>query len=114
MKQFFNQAEKLLLIKGCDQKKNIDFGSLVTKGVQAFSGNNKQLAFIQFHLPSFEMKAKELAHIKNFFELVNTRDVTKPEFQTLGWSQIQWFEESQAYKPQAVVDAIQLFRVETN
>ena len=114
MNQFFNQAEKLLLIKGCDQKKNIDFESLVAKGIQSFSGQNKQLAFIQFHLPSFEMKAKELAHIKNFFELVNTRDVTKPEFQTLGWSNIQWFEESQAYKPQAVVDAIQLFRTETN
>ncbi len=114
MKQFFNQAEKLLLIKGCDQKKNIDFSSLVQKGIQSFSSSNKQLAFIQFHLPSFEMKAKELAHIKNFFELVNTRDVSKPEFQTLGWSQIQWFEESQAYKPQAVVDAIQLFRVDTS
>lgn len=113
MQHFFNQAEKLLLIKGCDQKKNIDFQSLVSKGIQAFSAKNKQLAFIQFHLPSFEMKAKELAHIKNFFELVNVRDVSKPEFQTLGWRQIQWFEESQAYKPQAVVDAIELFRVES-
>ena len=113
MQHFFNLAEKLLLIKGCDQKKNIDFELLVTKGIQAFSAKNKQLAFIQFHLPSFEMKAKELAHIKNFFELVNVRDVSKPEFQTLGWSQIQWFEESQAYKPKAVVDAIELFRVET-
>ncbi len=114
MKNFFNHAEKLLLIKGCDQNKNIDFEALVSKGIQSFSIKNKQLAFIQFHLPSFEMKAKELAHIKNFFELVNVRDVSKPEFQILGWSQVQWYEESQAYKPQAVVDAIELFRTETN
>jgi hypothetical protein len=114
MKQFFNQAEKLLLIKGCDQNKNINFDVLVSKGIQAFSSQNKQLAFIQFHLPSFEMKAKELAHIKNFFELVNARDISRPEFQTLGWSQVQWYEDSQAYKPKAVVDAIELFRTETN
>lgn len=114
MDQFFNQAEKLLLIKGCDQKKNIDFQPLVARGIQDFSAKNKQLAFIQFHLPSFEMKAKELAHIKNFFEFVKERDVSKPEFQTLGWRQIQWFEDSQAYKPQAVIDAIEMFRIDIN
>lgn len=114
MTQFFSQAEKLLLIKGCDQKKTIDFQPLVDRGIQEFSAKNKQLAFIQFHLPSFEMKAKELAHIKNFFEFVKVRDVSKPEFQTLGWRQIQWFEESQAYKPQAVIDAIEMFRTDIN
>lgn len=114
MEQFFSQADKLLLIKGCDQKKGIDFQSLVAKGIQEFSAKNKQLAFIQFHLPSFEMKAKELAHIKNFFEFVKVRDVSKPEFQTLGWREIQWFEESQAYKPQAVIDAIEMFRTDIN
>lgn len=114
MTQFINSAERLLLIKGCDQNKTIDFSSLVTKGIQGFSTKNKHLAFIQFHLPSFQMKAQELSHIKDFFSLVQARDVTKPEFQTLGWSQVQWFEDSQAYKPQAVVDAIQLFRAESD
>jgi len=62
--QFFNQAEKLLLVKGCEQNKKLDFASLISGGVRGFSTQNKNLAFIQFHLPSFEMKAKELAHIK--------------------------------------------------
>lgn len=114
MPQFFNQTEKLLLIKGCEQKIKIDFASLVSGGVRSFSSHNKNLAFIQFHLPSFEMKGKELAHIKNFFELVKNRDVNKSEFQTLGWSQIKWNEDSQAYKPEAIIDAIELFRAEIN
>ncbi|MBC7420849.1 MAG: hypothetical protein H7328_08975 [Bdellovibrio sp.] len=114
MTQFFKHAEKLLLIKGCDQNKTTDYVSLVSDGVQGFSRQNKQLAFIQFHVPSFEMKANELLHIKNFFDLVQSRDMTKPEFQTLGWSQIQWYEDSQAYKPKAIIDAIELFRTETN
>lgn len=114
MSQFFNQSEKLLLIKGCDQNKKFDFASLISGGARGFSSHNKNLAFIQFHLPSFEMKAKELAHIKNFFELVRNRDVSKAEFQTLGWSQIKWNEDSQAYKPDAVIDAIELFRADIN
>ncbi len=114
MEQFYNQSEKLLLIKGCDEQKDINFATLVTDGVQSFSIKNKKLAFIQFHLPSFEMKAKELAHVKNFFDLVKNRDVSQSELQALGWSQIQWLDESQAYRPNAVVDAIQLFRTETN
>ncbi|MBC7467587.1 MAG: hypothetical protein H7256_16470 [Bdellovibrio sp.] len=114
MSQFFNQTDKLLLIKGCDSNKKFDFASLVSGGVRSFSSHNKNLAFIQFHLPSFEMKAKELAHIKNFFELVKNRDVNKAEFQTLGWSQIKWYEDSQAYKPDAVIDAIELFRTDIN
>lgn len=114
MQQFYSHSEKLLLIKGCDQNKEINFSSLVTSGVQSFSMKNKKLAFIQFHLPSFEMKAKELAHVKNFFDLVKNRDVSQAELQALGWRQIQWFEDIQAYKPNAVVDAIQLFRTETN
>ncbi len=114
MERFFSLADKLLLIRGCDQTKGTDYAALIRDGVQGFSRKNKQLAFIQFHLPSFEMKAKELLHIKNFFDLVKTRDMSKPEFQTLGWSQIQWYEDSHAYKPKAVVDAIELFRTETN
>ncbi len=114
MTQFFKHTEKLLLIKGCDQTKKINYASLISDGVQGFSRKNKHLSFIQFHVPSFESKANELLHIKNFFDLVQNRDVSKPEFQTLGWSQIQWYEDSQAYKPKAIVDAIELFRTETN
>ncbi len=114
MEPFYTHSEKLLLIKGCDQEKEINFASLVNQGVQSFSMKNKKLAFIQFHLPSFEMKAKELAHVKNFFDLVKNRDVSQSELQALGWTQIKWYEDMQAYKPNAVVDAIQLFRTETN
>lgn len=107
---YFNQSEKLLMIKGCGSSRNIDFESLVQSGVRGFSFKNKKIAFIQFHLPSFEMKANELSHIQNFFELVKSRDVSKKEFQVLGWSQIQWSDDFSAYKPKAAIDAIEYFR----
>ena len=45
------------------------------------------------------MKQKELAHVNNFFELVENRDVNRQEFRVLGWSQIQWSDDYHAYKP---------------
>ena len=56
------------------------------------------------------MKQKELAHVNNFFELVENRDVNRQEFRTLGWSQIQWSDDYYAYKPKATIEAIEFFR----
>lgn len=110
IEQFINKSEKLMLIKGCDQTAEYQFDGLFEFGVKEFLGHNKQLKFVQFHLPSLEMKQQELSHVSNFFQLVEKRDVNSPEFRTLGWSQIQWSDEYHAYKPKAIIEAIEYFR----
>ncbi len=110
IEQFFNQTEKLMMIKGCDQSLNYHFEKLFDLGIKEFLQQNQKLKFVQFHIPSLEMKQKELAHVNNFFELVENRDVNRQEFRTLGWSQIQWSDEYHAYKPKAAIEAIELFR----
>lgn len=110
--QFAASSEKLLMIKGCDSQKNYAFDMLFKYGAQEFTKVESQLAFIQFHLPSLQQRLNELQHIKNFFELVQNRDVTQREFQLLGWQDVQWNEKYQFYKPKAVIDAIEFFRVE--
>lgn len=110
--QFVQSSEKLLMIKGCDSQKNYAFDMLFKYGAQEFTKTESQLAFIQFHLPSLEQRIDELRHIKNFFELVQNRDVTQREFQLLGWQDVQWNEKYLFYKPKAVIDAIEFFRVQ--
>jgi len=113
MGQFAGNSEKLLMIKGCDSQQNYAFDMLLKYGAQEFTKTESQLAFIQFHLPSLQQRLNELQHIKNFFELVQNWDVTQREFQLLGWQDVQWNEKYQFYKPKAVIDAIEFFRVET-
>ena len=110
--QFAAHSEKLLMIKGCDSQKSYAFDMLLKYGAQEFTKTESQLAFIQFHLPSLQQRLDELKHIKNFFELVQNRDVTQREFQLLGWQDVQWNEKYQFYKPKAVIDAIEFFRVD--
>lgn len=111
--RFINNSEKLLMIKGCDDQSNYAFDLLFRYGVAEFAKKQSQLAFIQFHLPSLQQRLEDLKHIKNFFELVQNRDVTQREFQLLGWQDVQWNEKYHFYKPKAVIDAIEFFRVET-
>jgi hypothetical protein len=110
IEQFFEQTEKLMMIKGCDQNQDYKFSSLFEVGLKEFIRLNEKIKFVQFHIPSLEMKQAELAHVNNFFELVENRDVNRQEFRTLGWSQIQWSDEYHAYKPKAAIEAIEFFR----
>ena len=112
IEQFARSSDKLLMIKGCDSQKRYAFDMLLKYGAQEFTKTESQLAFIQFHLPSLQQRLDEFRHIKNFFELVQNRDVTQREFQLLGWQDVQWNENYQFYKPKAAIDAIEFFRVE--
>lgn len=110
--RFTGSSEKLLMIKGCDSGRSYAFDMLFKYGAQEFTKTESQLAFIQFHLPSLQQRIADLQHIKNFFELVQNRDVTQREFQLLGWQDVQWNEKYHFYKPKAVIDAIEFFRVD--
>lgn len=108
--QFFRKTEKLMLINECDQTTTFDFEALFQDGVKGFIGKNHKIKFVQLHLPSIEMIQSELATSQNYFELVKSRDISQKEFKTLGWSQVQWKKDLQAYRPKAVIDAIEYFR----
>jgi hypothetical protein len=108
--QFFKKTEKLMLIDDCHQNLVFDFEVLLQDGVNEFIAKNRKFKFVQLHLPSLEMIQTELAASQNYFDLVKNQDLNKKEFKTLGWSQVQWSKDLQAYRPKAVVDAIEYFR----
>lgn len=111
---FFQKTEKLMLINECHQNLSYDFNALFEKGITNFISKNHQFSFVQLHIPSIEMIKEQLANdlkiTENYFELVKNRDVNKKEFKTFGWTQVQWNKDLQAYRPKAVVDAIEYFR----
>lgn len=111
MSAFYETAEKLLLIKGCDSNQKLSFEVMFKSGVQEFIKTEKNLAFIQFHIPSLKMRQTELSHVQNFFDLVSSREFEKQELKSLGWQNIEWNKNFSFYKPKASIDAIEFFRV---
>lgn len=107
---FFRKTEKLMLIKGCDQKTVYDFDSLFKSGIKSFMSANSKLSFVQLHMASLEMVQGTLSPAQNFFELLQDYNIERAELKSLGWSSVQWKKDLQAYRPEAVVDAIEYFR----
>lgn len=110
IERFFKKTEKLMLINECNQRIAYDFDSLFHDGVKSFITQNHKFNFIQLHMPSLEMVHNKLPASQNFFELVKNYDINRKEFKTLGWNSIEWKKDMQAYRPEAVIDAIEYFR----
>lgn len=107
---FSSMTEKLLVVNKCGALTGLNFGEFFEGGVAGFARKNKNVAFIQFHLPSLNLRKDQLASVQNVYELIERRNTESPVFQALGWNELKWDQQLQAYRPQAHVDGIELFR----
>lgn len=108
---YADETEKLLVVDHCDLNKEVHYGRYLKEGAEGFGAENKGTAFVQFHLPSLLMKRAELEQVSNVFEFIQKRDVESSSFKSLGWREVHWSEQANAYQPKAYVDAIEWFRV---
>jgi hypothetical protein len=107
---FEANAKKLFVIDSCGGALP-DLRPWILEGPEGFARANKDFKFIQFHLPSLALRKLELDRSKDVRSVIEGRDVTDPVFQTLGWQELNWSENAQAYRPRAYVDAIEWFRI---
>lgn len=104
-------AEKLLVVENCENKHLIQYSRYLDQGAEGFGTQNAGITFVQFHLPSLLMKKSELRQVPNVFEFIQKRDVENSSFRSLGWQELRWSKQANAYQPKAFVDAIEWFRV---
>lgn len=108
--QFALNTEKLMILNVCKDQK-INLAGYLKEGPEAFGEQNKDIPFIQFHIPSLMMRKDQLAGVDNVYDLVSRREIDSPVFQSLGWQKLQWSERAQAYQPKSFVDGIEWFKV---
>ena len=103
-------ADQLLVTDAC-AKDAPAMNSWIAGGVEAFGRAQRDLRFIQFHLPSLAARRASIGGTREVSNLIQRRDIEDPVFVNLGWQRIEWSEAVGAYRPQAYVDAIEWFRV---
>ncbi len=109
--QFAFATEKLMILNVCkDQRLNL-MGYL-KEGPEAFGEQNRNIPFIQFHIPSLLMRKDQLSHVDSVYELISRRKIDNPLSQTLGWQKLVWSEKAQAYHPKSNIDGIEWFKVQ--
>lgn len=109
VKSYALNSQKLLVIDDRALTQNLDFSALLADRAADFIRRNKSMRFIQFDLASYSLKAQYLYKITDYFEFVNNPQ--QPARHSLGWLQTQWLRDIQAFKPVAVFDVIQYFRL---
>ncbi len=111
MDGFFNNTEHLILVNSQKSLKQVQFRPLFKQGLTSFLAHNKQLDFVQFHMDSFRFRSSFLRPVKNYFTWLKDKNPNSIKQKGLGWQSQFWSSEIQAYKPVAVYDAIQYYRI---
>ncbi|MGZ3772493.1 MAG: hypothetical protein ACXVCY_14345 [Pseudobdellovibrionaceae bacterium] len=108
---YSNVTDKLLMVERCDGSHHIQYSQYMTNGAEGFGVQNKDVTFVQFHLPSLLMKKTELDKVSNVFDFIHKRDFHNSSFRSLGWQEVHWSKTANAYQPKAIVDAIEWYRL---
>lgn len=109
--QFFKNTEKLVVIDAQNQIEKIKLEALFKNNLKSFLLANKQFDFIQFHVPSLQNRLAQLQNTNNYFDLLKKSQKEKIKKQGLGWESLSWADDVQAFKPIAVYDVIQYYRL---
>ncbi len=110
---YVKDAEKLLVVSNCGENQKIDYDWYLKGGVEAFSVHNPQVRFVQYHLPSLAMRSLDLKDVKSVEEFLQSQDLNHLATKSLGWRYVSWDQAALAYRPKAVIDGIEWFRVTT-
>lgn len=94
---YFSNTERLIIL---NSEGDLKLAPLFDDGARTFLASNRQLDFIQIHIPSFKLKEKQLSSVKNYFAFVKTSKMNAT-----------WVRDLNAFKPVAAVDAIQYYRL---
>ena len=108
---YFENTEKLIVLNSSAHPEQINFRTFFTADTDAFLASNKQFDFIQFHLPTLKYKLKELKTISNYFSFLKEKSTANLKQKSLGWASESWSSDVQGYKPLAVYDVIQYYRI---
>jgi hypothetical protein len=113
MKETLNLAERfqrVLVVGNCSQELVRNYEGFVNRGAEGFALQNTSLSFVQLHLPSLVIRKDEIADAPDLFRALETSEGQNPVVQALGWQEIRWHKQMNAYSPRAFVDGIEWFR----
>ena len=98
--KFEENTEHLIILKS---DSNLKFSTLFDEGAPAFLSSNRQVDFIQIHLPSYKLKEKEMHKISDYFGFVKSSGMVS-----------EWIRDRNAFKTVAAVDVIQYYRINSD
>ena len=102
--------QRVLVVGNCKQDSSRNYEGFVKRGAEGFALQNPTLSFVQLHLPSLIIRKDEIAEAPDLFRAVDINQGDNTVVQALGWQEIKWNKQMNAYSPRAYIDGIEWFR----
>lgn len=110
--KYTEYTEKLLLIYTCKSLNAKKVAQLTKMGILNYAQLNNEEMFAHFHLPSLVSKRNLINPNLEVFQFLTERSQKNSVYELFGWKELNWDQISKSYRPKAVVDAVNLFRVQ--
>lgn len=110
--KYSEYTEKLLLIYTCRPLNAEKIAHLTKAGILNYAQLNNEEMFAHFHLPSLVSKRNLIDPDLEVFQFLTERSQKNSVYELFGWRELNWDQISKTYRPKAVVDAVNLFRVQ--
>jgi hypothetical protein len=110
--KYAEYTEKLLLIYTCRPLNAEKVAQLTNFGILNYAQLNNEEMFAHFHLPSLVLKRNLINPNMEVFQFLTERTQKNSVYELFGWRELNWDQISKTYRPKAVVDAVNLFRVQ--
>tara|TARA_B110001454_G_scaffold106457_1_gene100247 strand:- start:91708 stop:93201 length:1494 start_codon:yes stop_codon:yes gene_type:complete len=110
--KYTEYTEKLLLIYTCQPLNAEKVAQLTKSGILNYAQLNNEEMFAHFHLPSLVSKRSLIDPNMEVFQFLTERTQKNSVYELFGWRELNWDQISKTYRPKAVVDAVNLFRVQ--
>jgi hypothetical protein len=117
------QSERLLFVDACRPTAPLDVASYLTQDAQAFAAKNKDVNFIEFHLPSLKLAMQKVESsapqnpnlLVELLKEASTDDGKDKKAsiltEALGWQKPTYSSTAKAYRSQSAIEAINWYRV---
>lgn len=106
------RTQSVTVIESCEDSV-VQFEQYLKKGILGFAGQNQELPFVEFHLPSLKMALNKLTNSRS---IMNAEiDLKKPEtFAFLPKDRSEFNPKLNIYRVESAVEAIPYYRPRTN
>lgn len=110
--KYTEYTEKLLLIYTCHPLSAAKIAGIAKSGILNYAQLNNEEMFAHFHLPSLVSKKDLIDPHLEVFQFLTQRSQKNSVYELFGWRELNWDQISKTYRPKAIVDAVNLFRVQ--
>ena len=105
-------TNRLVVVDRCNYEQNsLDVTDFLASGIEKFASKNKEIYFVQFHLPSLRLAYEKMGTQQvSLYKMLSSEADQILLSEAMGWRALNYIESAEAFRPVSDIEAIEIFR----